>query len=98
MNLQSIMQQAKKMQNDMLKEKEKIDNKIYTGTASFVTAEVMGNKKIKTIKYDLENIDSEDKEILEDLVVVAINNAMEQIDKDIEAKLGKYTQGMPGIF
>ena len=96
MNIQAMMKQAQKLQQDMMKAKEEIDNKTFFGKSSLVTVEVKGNKIIS--KIHIESIDSDDLELLEDMIVVAINDAMHQIDKEIEEKLGKYTQGMPGIF
>ena len=58
----------------------------------------MGDKTIKEIKIDNESLDKEEIEMLQDMLVVAINQAMKQIDDDTNKKLGKYTQGMPGLF
>ena len=63
-----------------------------------VTVEIMRNKLVKKVKIEAENLESDDLEILEDMVLVAINDAMRQIDKETEEKMGKYTQGMPGLF
>lgn len=98
MNIQAMMKQAQKLQTDMMAAKEEINNTTYTGTSSFVTVKVKGDKKIESIKIDKDSIDKEEIEIVEDMLVIAINNANKDIDKDTEAKLGKYTQGMPGLF
>jgi len=98
MNIQAMMKQAQKLQKDMMSEKEKIDQTEYIGTSSFVTVTVMGDKKVKSIKIDSKNIEEDEIEMLEDMIVVAINNALNQIDQDTEKKLGKYTQGLPGLF
>ena len=98
MNIQAMMKQAQKLQKDMMVAKEEIDNKIFPGKSSFVKVEVMGNKKVKKISFDVTQLEAEDIEILGDLVLVAINEAMDKIDKETEEKLGKYTQGMPGLF
>lgn len=98
MNIQAMMKQAQKLQKDMMSEKEKIDKTEYVGTSSFVTVTVMGDKKVKSIKIDSKNIEEDEIEMLEDMIVVAINNALNQIDQDTEKKLGKYTQGLPGLF
>ena len=98
MNIQAMMKQAQKLQKDMMNAKEEIDNKTYTGTSSFVTVNVKGNKIIENIKIDNESLDKDELEMLEDMIVVAINNAMKEIDKETEEKMGKYTKGMPGIF
>lgn len=98
MNIQAMMKQAQKLQKEMMNAKEEIDNKSYTVTNSFVTATVKGNKTIENIKIAKENLDKEDIEMLEDIITVVINNAMKEIDKETEQKMGKYTQGMPGLF
>ena len=98
MNIQAMMKQAQKMQKDMLAAKEEIDSKTFTATNSFVTVNMKGNKEVQDIKIDLEQLDKDDLEMLQDVLVVAINNAMKEIDKETEEKLGKYTQGMPGLF
>lgn len=98
MNIQAMMKQAQKLQKEMMNAKEEIDNKTYTVTNSFVTATIKGNKTIENIKIEKENLDKEDIEMLEDIITVVINNAMKEIDKETEQKMGKYTQGMPGLF
>lgn len=98
MNIQAMMKQAQKLQKDMLDEKAKIDEKIFEGKSSFVSVKVKGTKEIVEIKINKESIDSDEIEMLEDMLLVAINDAMKQIDKETEDKMGKYTQGMPGLF
>lgn len=98
MNIQAMMKQAQKIQKDMMSAKEKIDNTIYEGSSSFVSVKVKGTKEIVEIKIDQESLDKEDIEMLQDMLMVAINEANKKIDKDTEASLGKYTQGMPGLF
>ena len=93
MNIQAMMKQAQKLQKDMMNEKEKIDKTEYTGSSSFVTVIMMGDKTIKEIKIDNDNLDKEEIEMLQDMLVVAINQAVKQIDEDTNKKLGKYTQG-----
>ncbi len=98
MNIQAMMKQAQKMQKDMMNEKNKIDETLYEGKSSIVTATVKGSKEIEKIKIDAENMDKDEIEMLEDMIVVAINDAFKKIDKDVEEKMGKYTKGMPGLF
>ena len=98
MNIQAMMKQAQQLQKDMMKAKQEIDETTYEVTKSFVTVTAKGNKKIENIKIDMETIDSEEIEIIQDLLQVAINELMDKIDKDTESKMGKYTQGMPGLF
>ena len=99
MNLQAMMKQAQTIQKEMMKAKEEIDKTIYTGSSNFVTVELYGNKKVNKVTLDKEQItDLEDLDMLEDMLVVAMNEARTKIDQDTEKKLGKYTQGMPGLF
>ncbi len=98
MNMQAIMKQAQKLQNDMLTAKNEINSKIYEAQSSFVSIKMTGEKKLVEVKIDSENLDQDDIEMLEDMIVVAVNDANKQIDKETEEKLGKYTQGMPGLF
>lgn len=98
MNIQSMMKQAQKIQSEMLNEKEKIDQKDFIGKSSFVVVILKGNKTISNIKINQEKLEKDDIEILQDMLVVAINDAMKQIDIEVDEKLGKYTKGMPGLF
>ena len=98
MNIQAMMKQAQKLQKEMLSAKEEINNTIFEGKSSFVTVKVKGTKKIESIKIDSDSIEKEDIEMLEDMLIVAINDAMKQIDDITEKKLGKFTQGMSGLF
>lgn len=98
MNIQAMMKQAQKLQKDMMEAKEKINNMNFEGNSSFVTVVFNGNKELLNVKLDLSEIDSDDKEMLEDMIVVAVNDAMKKIDDETEKTMGKYTQGMPGLF
>ena len=98
MNIQAMMKQAQKLQKDMMEEKEKIDNQEFVGKSSFVTVTLKGTKEIVSVKIDEETLDKDDIEMLQDLIMVAVNDAMKQIDSEVEQKLGKYTSGMPGLF
>lgn len=96
MNIQALMKQAQSLQKDMMKTKEEIDNMTFTGTSSFITVEVKGTKEVLKVTIDNENITSDDKEIIEDMLVVALNDAFKQIDKVTEQKMGKFSSMMPG--
>lgn len=96
MNIQALMKQAQSLQKDMMKTKEEIDNMTFTGISSFVTVEVKGTKEVLKVTIDNENITSDDKEIIEDMLVVALNDAFKQIDKVTEQKMGKFSSMMPG--
>lgn len=96
MNIQALMKQAQSLQKDMMKTKEEIDSMTFTGTSSFVTVEVKGTKEVLKVTIDNENITSDDKELIEDMLVVALNDAFKQIDKVTEQKMGKFSSMMPG--
>ncbi len=96
MNLQALMKQAQSLQKDMMKAKEEIDHMTFIGTSSFVKVEVKGTKEVVKVTIDNDNITSDDKEMIEDMIVVALNDAMNQIDKITEQKMGKFSSMMPG--
>ena len=96
MNIQALMKQAQTLQKDMMKTKEEIDNMTFTGTSSFVTVTVKGDKTIEKVTINNDDITSDDKEMIEDMLVVAINDAFKQIDKVTEEKMGKFNNMMPG--
>ena len=96
MNIQALMKQAQTLQKDMLKAKEEIDNMTFTGNSSFVTVTVKGDKTVEKVTINNDDISSDDKEMIEDMLVVALNDAFKQIDKVTEEKMGKFSSMMPG--
>ena len=98
MNIQAMMKQAQQLQKKMMDEKKSIDSKVFTGKSSLVTVTMTGDKKVTGVDINMDSIDSDDKEMLEDMIMLAVNDAITQIDKETEAKMGKYTQGLPGLF
>lgn len=98
MNMQAMLKQAQKLQKDMMTAKEEIDKTEYQGKSEMVTVTFTGAKQLLNVKLNVEALESDDVEILEDMIVVAVNDALKKIDSDTEQKMGKYTQGMPGLF
>ena len=96
MNIQALMKQAQTLQKDMMKTKEEIDNMTFTGTSSFISVTVKGNKEVAKVTIDNDDITSDDKEMIEDMLVVALNDAFKQIDKVREQNLGLYSSMMRG--
>ena len=99
MNMQALMKQAQKLQKDMLSAKEEIDNTLFTGENSLVKVTMKGTREV--IKVEISSDDSLDKddiEMLQDMILVAVNEASSKIDKMTEEKLGKYGNSMPGLF
>ena len=91
------MKQAQSLQKDMMKAKEEIDNTLFTGSNSFVTVKVNGKKKVLDIKIDTDSVDKDDIEMLQDILMVALNNAFSEVDKVTEQKMSKYAN-IPGLF
>ena len=100
MNIQNLMREAQKMQKDIEKTNEKLANTEYEGNSSFVTVVLNGNKEIKSLKIDFDDKleGKDDMEMLEDLIVVAFNEACKKVDKDKESKLAKYGSGLSGLM
>lgn len=98
MNLQAMMKQAQKLQNDMMKEKQMIETMTFEGKSNMVTVQINGNKEMTACHIGVEMLEKEDIEMLEDMIIVAYNQAAKEVDKETEKRLGKYTQGMPGLF
>ena len=99
MNMQALMRQAQNIQKDMLKTKEEIDKLEFTGTSSNVSIKVNGKKEVLNVKIKVDqDFDISDIEILEEMIQVAINDALKQVDKETEKKMGKYSNIMPGLF
>lgn len=96
--MQSLMLQAKKMQKDMEKAQKELEEKEYTGKSQLVTVVMSGSNKLLSVKFELEEINSDDKELLEDMVVVAINDAIGKMEKDKAEKFGKYGQMFNGLM
>ena len=87
------------MQKDMEKTQREIEETVFTGTAGgVVTVEVKGDKQVLSVKILPEAIDPEDAEMLQDLILAAINQAMAEIDRTTQEVMAPYTQGMPGMF
>ena len=97
MNIHAMMQQARKLQKDLEKTTQEIDNTVYNYENTNIAVEATGNNKITKIEIKNEDV-LEDAEMLSDIVLVAVNNVLDQIKKDKENKLGKYTGGLGGLF
>jgi len=97
MNMQAMLKQAQSLQKDMMKVKEEVDNTEFTGESSFVKVTMKGTKEVVEIKIDAESLDSDDIEALQDMLMVAINQASQKVDETLEKKMGKFGN-IPGLF
>lgn len=99
MNMQNLMAQAQKMQRDITKKKEEIDNTIFEGESEWIKISIDGKKEIQKVSITYNGtIDEEDKEALEDMIKIAFNNASAKVDKEIENKMGAYGSQFGGLF
>ena len=97
MNIQALMKQAQSIQKDMQKQEEEIENTTFEGESSLV--KVNGKKEVLAITIEnKENLEKDDLEILEDMIMVALNNAFKKVDDLREKKMSKYSNMMPGMF
>ena len=98
MNMQQIMQQAQRMQREITKKKEEIDATKFTGKSEWVEIVFNGKKEIESFKIIKEGvIDNEDKEMLEDMIMLAIKDAFTKINQETEKQLGQYAS-MSGLM
>ena len=97
-NMNQLMKEAKKMQADMEKSQEELAAKEFEATAGggAITVKVGGNKEIKEIKLQKEIVDPDDVEMLQDLIVSCINEALRKVDSAANAQMGKYN--IPGLM
>lgn len=101
-NMQSMLRQAQKMQEDMARTQQELEEKSYTATAGggAVSATVDGKHCLTALEIQPEVVDPEDADMLADLVMAAVNEAVRAASKDAEEQMGKITGGMnlPGMF
>jgi len=98
MNMQAMLKQAQAMQRDMMKAKEEIDNTTFVGENGLVKVTINGTKTITNVSIEKEGFEIDDLDMLQDMFMVATNDAMSKVDKMTDDKMGKYTKGMPGLF
>ncbi len=98
MNMQAMLKQAQALQKDMLKTKEEIDNTEFVGENSLVKVTLKGDKTVVNVEINSDSsIEKDDIEMLQDMIVVAMNDAIKIIDKLTESKMSKFGN-IPGLF
>ncbi len=98
MNMQNLMAQAQKLQREITKKKEEIDNEIFPGKYEWVELSFNGKKELQSFKITKEGpISEEDKEMLEDMIFLAIKDAFKKIDEETNKKMGQYAS-MSGLM
>lgn len=105
-NMANLMKQAQRMQRQMEEQAKELESKEFSATAGggAVEVTVSGTKKVLKVKLDEEVVDPDDVEMLEDLLVAAMNEALEKVDAESASSMSKLTGGMgmggrmPGLF
>lgn len=100
MNMQALMKQAQAMQKDITRIKNEIDAMEFEGVSNFVTVKVNGKKEVLkvSINEDAKDMISDDLSMLEDMILIAINEAFKKVDVTTESKMGKYSNMMSGLM
>ena len=96
MNMNNIMKQYQRMQRKLEETQEELAKKEYTGQdgGGAVKATVTGAKVLTKLELDKDAVDPEDVETLEDMIVAAVNQALESADEDSQSQMGKLTGGL----
>ena len=98
MNINNLMKEAKKMQSEMQKSQEELATKEFEATAGggAISVKVTGEKVIKEIKIKPDVVDPEDVEMLEDLILTSVNEALRKVDSAQSQEFGKFN--IPGMM
>jgi len=96
MNMAKLMKEAKKMQEDMAKSQEEIAAKDFEATAGggAITVKVSGGKEIKEINIKKDVVDPDDVEMLQDLIITCVNEALRKVDEEQKASM----PNIPGLM
>ncbi len=101
-NMQQLQRQMQKLQQQMADTQEQLEARSYEATSGggMVTATVSGKKQLVSLTVKPEAVDPEDVEMLQDMIVAAVNEALRQADEATEKEMGKLTGGLnvPGLF
>lgn len=95
-NMQQLMRQAQKMQQDLQKKQAELNEATFTAQAGggMVTVTVYGTKEVKSIELNPAVVDPDDIEMLQDLIVAGVNAAIKEASEAVEREMGKLTGGM----
>ncbi len=102
MNQAAMMKQAQKMQQEMLRMQEEMENKTYSATSGggMVTAEVSGKHQLVSLTIKEEAVDPDDVDMLQDMIIAAVNEAMRTADNEAANSMSRLTGGLNlgGLF
>jgi DNA-binding YbaB/EbfC family protein len=96
-NLGQMMKQVQEMQSKMAEMQEKLNDLEITGAAGggMVQATLSGKGALKGIKIDPSLLKADEQEVLEDLIVAAVNDAKNKVDEKVQSKMSEFTGGLP---
>ena len=99
-NMQQLMRQAQKMQQQMMQLQEDLDKREYEGTAGggAVSCKVSGKRQLISLTIAPDAVDPDDVEMLQDMIVAAVNDALKKGEETREAEMNKIGGGMGGMF
>lgn len=99
-NMQQLMRQAQKLQDQMAKVQEELDAKEYEATAGggMVSCKVSGKRELLSITIDPQVVNPDDIDMLQDLILAAVNEALRKGEEARETEMGKLSPGMGGMF
>ncbi len=99
MNMQNIMAQAQKMQRDLQKKKEELNQELFTGKSDWIEVVFNGKKELVSVKVLFDgDITSEDKDVLEDMFQIAVKDSISKIDAAFQEKMGAYAGMLDGLM
>jgi nucleoid-associated protein EbfC len=99
MNIQNLMREAQKMQADLDKKQKELESTKYEGSSSLVSVVMNGKKELISVKINSDSsIEKDELELLEDMLMVAVNDAGKKVEEDKAEKLSKYGKNISGLM
>lgn len=100
MDIQRLLKEAQKMQSSLQKVEKELEDSQYEGKSGSVTVVINGNHNVVSVDIDEEILSADNKEMLQDMIMLAINDANKKASDERENKMSSLTAGvkMPGVF
>ena len=98
MNLQALMKQAQSMQKNIMDSKKKIEEMTFTGKSELVEVKMNGKREVLSVEIKSDELEKDYLEILEDIIKIATNEALKQIEKEVNNKLGSQAGALGGLL
>ena len=98
MNLQALMKQAQSMQKNIMDSKKKIEEMTFTGKSELVEVKMNGKREVLSVEIKSDELEKDDLVILEDMIKIATNDALKQIEKELNDKLGSQAGALGGLL